>query len=92
MDASKIVSELIEQESLFKRKKVLDKWQEENKELYDLFIESCVLAYRHDIPFVRLVDKFTADVNAPPGSYSTIKRFVDERIREEESRRNTSGN
>ena len=92
MDASDIVADLLGQESNFRRKKVLERWEEENKELADLFVESCTLASNNQIPFIRVFNKFKDEFKAPPGSYSTVKRFVDERMREEESRRDPSGN
>lgn len=85
--ASDLISEIITDQNYKKKKKsILYIWAENNPDTASLLIDSCVLAQEKGVPLNKVFERLKAQEDGPPGSYSTLKRFVDEQIREDQGR------
>lgn len=77
--ASTIIDEIV-----LDRLSMIEKWEKENEETARLLIECCCLSLEKKIDMKSVFDKFKKEFGGPPGSYTTIKRFVNARMREED--------
>jgi hypothetical protein len=85
--ASDIIGEIIyNQDNDRKKKSITYTWAEKNPKTAKLLVDSCVLAQEKGVPLNRVFERIKSLEDGPPGSYSTLKRFVDEQIREEQGR------
>ena len=85
--ASDLIGEIVHDQNNEKRKKSITYiWAEKNPKTAKLLVESCLLAQEKGVPLNKVFEKVKSLEDGPPGSYSTLKRFVDEQIREEQGR------
>tara|TARA_S200002703_G_scaffold28737_1_gene24549 strand:+ start:10125 stop:10448 length:324 start_codon:yes stop_codon:yes gene_type:complete len=85
--ASDLIGEIVKSQSDEKKKKSITYiWADKNPKTAQLLIDSCILAREKGVPLNRVFDRIKSLEDGPPGSYSTLKRFVDEQIREEQGR------